>query len=58
MPPLAGWRPEVGLYSPVSNKSGHGRAGHAARMLFGQYEDALEALGTERRANRNLSWHK
>jgi hypothetical protein len=60
MPRPAGWRLEAGLYSLASNKQGDGAPGRAARMLFGRQNEhtILEALRTERPANRNLSGHK
>jgi hypothetical protein len=47
MPPPAGWRLEAGL----NNTHQQARAtAQAARMLFGQYEDAtVDGLGTKRR---------
>jgi hypothetical protein len=47
------------LFGELECSSGNSNALRGTRMLFGEYEDAtLEGLGTERRANRNLSGHK
>ena len=58
MLPPDGWRLEAGLYSLASNKQSHCSPARAARLLLGQKDAILEALRTERRANRNLSGHK